>query len=336
MTLESFREYFEPIYKKEIESLLLKFSSYSPNKEIQKLINKTIDLSGGGKRIRAYVCALSYEAKNTKELSKIKNQLIAIELLHFFALIHDDLMDNSTLRHGKKTINSYGKTEKEILKSKNESIIMGDLIFAYSYKLFLRKNNSPKSIEIFEQLIEEVIFGQTLDLELSQNIQHLENEVLNKMLYKTARYTFTHPIQIGLILKNEKIESNLLKKSEKFGDALGMIFQIDDDLLDIFGDTKELNKNTFQDIEASQATILTSLAFKNKKFKKLLVPYFGIMPSSESKENIKKIFIDSGAKEKSLVLKEKYIDIANKNTIGSPKFSIIWKNLLVKISNRTK
>lgn len=336
MTLESFREYFEPIYKKEIEGLFLNFSSYSKNKEIEKLIKKVLAISSGGKRIRAYVCALAYEPKSLKKLSKIKNQLIAVELLHFFALIHDDLMDNSIIRHGHQTINSYGTNQKEILKSKNEAVIIGDLIFAYSYELFLRKNTSPKSIAMFQKLIEEVIFGQTLDLELSQDTKYTKDDVLNKMLYKTARYTFTRPIQIGILLKDEKTKSTIIKKAEKFGDAIGMIFQIDDDLLDIFGEVKDLKKNTFQDIESSQATILTAFVFENKKFKNMLVSHLGKMPNKNSKELIKNIFIDSKAKEKSLILKEKYIDVATKNILGSSKFNLIWKNLLLKVSNRTK
>lgn len=336
MTLESFREYFEPVYKKEIESLFLDFSSYSQNKEIQKLIKKVVALSSGGKRIRAYVCALGYEAKNTKELLKIKNQLIAIELLHFFALVHDDLMDNSLVRHGTSTINSYGKTEVEIQKSKNEAIIIGDYIFACSYKLFLKNNKSPKSIEYFQTLIEEVIFGQTLDLELSQNTKYTAKDVTKKMLYKTARYTFTRPIQIGILLKENNAQNSTLKKAERFGDSMGTIFQIDDDLLDIFGDTKKMQKNTFQDIESSQATLLTAFAFNSKKFKSKITSYLGKKLVDIDKENIKKIFEDSYALEKTNSEKTKYLKIAEKNLLGKNQFFNIWKEFLVKISNRTK
>ncbi len=336
MTLESFREYFEPIYKKEIDSLFLDFSSYSHNKEIQKLIKKVVALSSGGKRIRAYVCALSYEPKNLKSLSEIKNQLIAIELLHFFALVHDDLMDNSLLRHGTPTINSYGKTESEVLKSKNEAIIIGDYIFACSYKLFLKNNKSPKSVEYFQTLIEEVIFGQTFDLELSQNTKYTVEDVTKKMLYKTARYTFTRPIQIGILLKENGAQNSTLKKAEWFGDSMGTIFQIDDDLLDIFGDAKKMQKNTFQDIESSQATLLTAFALDNKKFKGKITPYLGKKLDDKDKKNIKRIFEDSNALDNTNSEKLSYLKVAEKNLLGQNQFQNIWKELLVKISNRTK
>lgn len=336
MTLEYFCEYFNPVYKKEIKKLFSHFCLYSKNKNIDNLIKKTLDLSSGGKRIRAYVCALSYEAKNKQDLAKIKNQLIAIELLHFFALIHDDVMDNSTMRHGKKTINSFGKKENEILKSKNESIIIGDLIFSYSYRLFLKDNKSEESISVFDTLIEEVIFGQTLDLELSQELNYTQDNVISKMLYKTARYTFTRPIQIGILLRNEPRNISVLKKLEVFGDSIGMMFQIDDDLLDIFGDTKITNKNTFQDIEGFQATILTSFVFENKKYKKQLTSYLGKTLTEKDKLDLKNIFIESGALNKTTLLKEKYIKTANNNLIGSPEFNIAWKNLITTLSNRKK
>lgn len=150
---------------------------------------------------------------------------------------------------------------------------------------------------------------------------------MEKNILKTARYTFRRPIEIGLVLAGK----NLDKKYSQIGENLGIIFQIDDDLLDIFGDEKKLNKKTFQDIESKQATLI-SLNLKNDKFFKKV---FGKKLNKEEKQKIKEVIENSGVLKKIEQEKNTLIKKTEK-LIESVDQKESWLALLEKISKRDK
>lgn len=322
MDITEFRKRFEPYFKKKLVKLIHRAKKISSCKEFNDVISHIEKLAQNGKRVRPYLINLSYG--HTKLNTKIINQMIGVELLHLFALIHDDIMDGAKIRHGVKTINSIHENSE---LSKSYAMLAGDMVFNWSYECFLEDNPNKKSIALFQSLIEEVIVGQAIDATLPYKDAITEKEIREKNLLKTARYTFRRPIEIGLTLASKNINKNY----SKLGENLGAVFQIDDDLLDIFGDEKKLNKKTFQDIESKQATLISFYLKDNKIFKK----YFGKKLNADERVHLKTVIEDSGALEK-IELERKEIILNTEKLIEKFEDKDIWLNFMQKITNREK
>jgi geranylgeranyl diphosphate synthase type I len=326
MSPTQFKENFDKLFSKELEKFVKRASSISKSKKIYEVINHLKPLSENGKRLRPYILYLGYGQEKIDK--KIVNQMVAVELLHLFALIHDDIMDASPKRHGVKTIQNLTTNEN---LGKSLAMLAGDLVFSWAYEFFIKENENKKSKEIFSTLIEEVIIGQSLDAELSCLKTFSKEELDQKTLLKTARYTFRRPLEIGLALRTEKVNRNIEKIYSQIGENFGIIFQIDDDLLDIFGDEKKLNKKTFQDIESNQATLISFYLKDNKTFKS----YFGKNLNKEKRENLKKLIKDSGTLEK-IESERKAIIEKTEKLIARLEDKEVWMEFSRKITNREK
>ncbi len=326
MSPNEFKEKFDLLFSKEIDSLIKRSQKVSSNKKINKIIEHIRLLSENGKRLRPYILYLGYGKEKID--NKTIDQMVGVELLHLFALIHDDIMDGSEKRHGVKTIQ---KLVKEESLGKSFAMLFGDMVFNWSYEIFIRNNENKKSKSIFSTLIEEVIIGQSLDAELAISKSWNKENLYEKTLLKTARYTFRRPLEIGLALRAQNIDRALANTYCQIGENLGVIYQIDDDLLDIFGDEKKINKKTFQDIEAKQATLISFYLKNNKNFKS----YLGKKLTPGEKEYVKKIIKDSGALSK--IEDERNVLIKKTETlIEKIENNIVWKNLLEIITKREK
>ncbi len=322
MDISEFRKRFDPYFKKKLAILINRAKKISTSKEFNNVISHIENLAENGKRVRPYLINLSYG--HTKLNTEIINQMVGVELLHLFALIHDDIMDGSNIRHGVKTINTIHKNSE---LSKSYAMLAGDMVFNWSYECFLNNNRNLESIKLFQLLIEEVIVGQAIDATLPHKDSLTEMEIREKNLLKTARYTFRRPIEIGLVLAKKKVD----KKYSQTAENLGVVFQIDDDLLDIFGDEKKLNKKTFQDIESKQATLISFYLKNNKNFKK----YFGEKLNMEEREHLKRVVKESGALEKIESERTKIIRETQK-LISKLDNREIWLSFMEKITNREK
>lgn len=326
MSPSQFKENFDKLFSKELDKFIKRASGISTNKKVYEVINHLRPLSENGKRLRPYVLYLGYGQEKIDK--KIINQMVAIELLHLFALIHDDIMDASPKRHGVKTIQNLTKNEN---LGKSFAMLAGDLVFNFAYEIFIKENENSKSKEIFSTLIEEVIIGQSLDAELSCLKSFSKEDLDRKTILKTARYTFRRPLEIGLSLRGTPVDKKLIRVYSQIGENLGIIFQIDDDLLDIFGDEKKLNKKTFQDIESKQATLISFYLKDNKTFKS----YFGKNLNKEERENLKQLIKNSGTLEKIESERKQLINKTEKLISGLPDKEV-WLEFSHKITNREK
>jgi len=326
MSPTEFKEIFDKLFLKEIENFTQRVTKISSNKKINEIISHIKKLAENGKRLRPYILYLGYGDKKINK--NILNQMVAIELLHLFALIHDDIMDNSPKRHGVKTIQNLTKNEN---LGKSFAMLAGDLVFNWSYEIFIKDNENKKTKQIFSTLIEEVIIGQSMDAELSCAKSWSKEDLDQKTLLKTARYTFRRPLEIGLALREKKVEKNIEKTYSQIGENLGIIFQIDDDLLDIFGDEKKLNKKTFQDIESSQATLISFYLKNNKIFKS----YLGKKLTNEERDNLKKIIIETGTLAK-IEEEKNVLIIKTEKLIETNEDKETWMMFLNKLIKRDK
>jgi len=203
-------------------------------------------LSGGGKRIRPVLLIIAAEAAGSS-FSKALNAAIAIELLHNFTLIHDDIMDNADTRRGKVTI--HKKWDRDT------AILSGDALLAMAYESLLKtkSKNLGEISKIFTNGIIEVCEGQSYDKEFEiKDMVSLDEYIM--MINKKTSQLLVACVKIGALIGNGK--KQLIDELEKYAVNIGIAFQIQDDLLDIFADEKKFGKRTGGDIREGKKTYL--------------------------------------------------------------------------------
>ena len=259
MELETFKKEFDVIFLSELDKLLSRTKNRIHNTHINGLLTHTYELAKNGKRVRPYVMSLAYGATSFEDTAPIHNQLVGIELLHLFLLVHDDIMDEALTRHGVASMNSfsencYSEVGTKNLQGKYEAILIGDMLFSFAYELF-SKERGIRALPLFFELVDEVITGQMLDIRIPFEDNVTKEMIHERMLFKTARYSFARPMQIGAMLseinsKNESLYFSL-------GEELGIIYQITDDIIDIYGSKNDTKKTLLQDLYNGQETLLS-------------------------------------------------------------------------------
>ena len=215
-------------------------------------------LESGGKRLRPII------ALNVSELlgGKISDTLpaaAALEIFHNFTLAHDDIMDNSMLRRGKKTINSKWDN--------NTGILSGDVMLIISYEV-LNQYQDSKYIHLSKKLTEIsrlVCEGQQADMDFASKNYITENEYFEMIKNKTAVLIGCSFMFGGIVAEANDLNTNLLYE---IGLNLGIAFQLEDDLLDCFGDQEKFGKKIGGDIIEKKKTLLylfTNLKLESEK-----------------------------------------------------------------------
>jgi geranylgeranyl diphosphate synthase type I len=215
---------------------------------------------GGGKRIRPYVAALAYASAGHTKPSRSLNQLcLGLELFHLFGLMHDDIIDRSDLRHGVATLHAWLRSHMDAHTATSQAILVGDLVFSWSSELVHRVGHTLRPewralmFAAYAQMVEEVFIGQMLDVDTTIHAAVSDRDILEKTRLKTSRYTFIGPIRLGGALGGQ----DLTAFAEPFGTAIGLAFQIQDDLLDIVSDSAVLQKPGLGDLAEHQHTFFT-------------------------------------------------------------------------------
>jgi geranylgeranyl diphosphate synthase type I len=300
LDLSSFQKIFNEQINIFLDEKIKDYKTYSNN----VLVNETIDyavslIRGGGKRIRPYLIYTAFYNEGGLNKEKMMQAGIAIELFHTFALIHDDIIDRGVERHGKETVHVY--LEKFISQSprgdkahiaEGLAILAGDLIFSWANELILKIENRNIS-KVFFRMIEEIVAGQLLDVSFMLEYKVKSEEIIRKNELKTALYSFVNPMCIGSLLvggKNTAFYTEL-------GLCIGKAYQIQDDLLDILGDSSVTGKGTFIDIEDGQHTILTQyiLEHADEKSKNVFLSLFGKKIDEHGKKVLLNLFQDTKA-----------------------------------------
>lgn len=238
---------FSLTYKKEIAKVEKILNGLLSNRK-PRSIYEPCDyvIKGGGKRLRPLLVLLSARSVNGK-FSNVYNAAAAVELLHNFTLVHDDIMDNSDKRRGRQTLH-----KKHDLST---AILAGDSLNALAYECLLNdcNHNSKEVISYFTNGIVEVCEGQSLDkmFEIKKNVSIEEYKI---MIYKkTAALAETCCVIGGVLGGGNKTQIKILAD---YGKNLGMAFQIQDDLLDITAKEHEFGKPVGGDLIEGKKTYL--------------------------------------------------------------------------------
>lgn len=270
----------------------------------------------GGKRLRPYLAYVSYTAYGGRNHQRILRIGTALELIHTFLLIHDDVIDEDTLRHGGP--NLTGTYEKQIGRHQAESvaIIGGDLACLYADQLLLEANLAPETYLAVKRLLLDVtattLAGELMDIAFTwPGGQPTSERVIAMYGLKTARYSITGPFQVGALLAGASLPE--LRRIERFTAPFGIAYQLHDDELGIFGDESKTGKSVLTDIRQGKQTPLYLLARQqaSPSQKAVLNRYYGKANAThQGLEAIRKVFRETGALESVGKLRQDYQRVA--------------------------
>lgn len=204
-------------------------------------------LSAGGKRIRPIITMIACEAVGGDPYKAI-DCACAIELLHNFTLIHDDIMDNSPIRRGINTVHIAFGTANAILS--------GDVMVGMAYKLLPELSAQIKAQDILNEFTNALITvceGQALDMKYNSDINVTINQYLEMIEKKTAGLLESSAV-IGALYANA--DEQTVDTIRYFARYLGLAFQLQDDLLDIISDKETLGKEIGRDIIEGKKTFM--------------------------------------------------------------------------------
>lgn len=242
---------------------------------------------GQGKAIRANMIILCSEMYGEKVSRDVIKTAAAIELYHSALLIHDDIVDQDKKRRGMKTVfaqyedlGKKAKTKDAYHFGESLGICTGDIAFFWGFEIIsgLKKDEKTKIklINLYAKELVLVGLGEMQDIYLGSIDKGVSKKhVYNVHLYKAARYTFSLPLMIGALLAGKK--GKTLDKLAKIGEFIGLIFQIKDDELGLFGDEDKLGKPIGSDIKEGKKTLYHFYLMEkvNKKEKDKLTKIFG-------------------------------------------------------------
>lgn len=210
-------------------------------------------LNIGGKRIRPILLALTYYIYK-EDYKKIMPMAAAIEMIHTYSLIHDDLpcMDDDDFRRGQPT--NHIKFSENIAVLAGDALLNEAMIIMMNYALNNKENSLKAAHEIAVAAgMEGMIGGQVVDV-ISEG-KKISKDELEYMHSKKTGALIKAAILSGAILANAP-ESDL-KALEKYGNKLGLVFQIKDDILDVIGDAKKLGKKIHADEEHNKTNFIS-------------------------------------------------------------------------------
>lgn len=331
-------------YKNQIENFLVSYLStkVSALEEVESLGEETGRLIKdfileGGKRIRAAFTYYGYCAVGGgKDGGNISFASAAIELLHNFFLIHDDIIDKSDLRRGLPTIPTRYRQIYEnkglISNFKNDgkvdlpsamAIINGDICCALAYEALVESGFQADRIlqvlKVMHEIVRFTAIGELLDIVKTTSKKTTEAEILQIHYLKTAKYTVEGPLRIGAILQGAA--PGILDSLSKYAIPVGIAFQIHDDILGIFGTEEQLGKSVSSDIQEGKQTLLTVKALENASPSQKKKLEFSIGNSGITKADmaeVRRIIEDTGALEYSQMKEISLSEQGGKALIDAP------------------
>ncbi len=234
------------------------------SEEILKMVNQALDalaydrrpaslyepvkyvLSLGGKRIRPVLLLLAYNLYKERP-QDIMMQALALETYHNYTLLHDDLMDNADLRRGHQTVHRRWDA--------NTAILSGDsmLVLAYQRMQQCPEEHLQAVLDVFTETALEIGEGQQYDMDFETRNDVTEEEYIEMIRLKTS-VLLACAVKIGALLADAPQED--VDNLYKFGEQLGLAFQLQDDLLDVYGDPKVFGKAIGGDITSNKKTYM--------------------------------------------------------------------------------
>lgn len=242
----------------------------------------------GGKRMRPMLSLMACKLAGSP-MEKALPVALAVEYFHNFSLIHDDIMDAAPLRRGQATVHEKWNT--------NIAILSGDvlLVKAYDHLINYDANTFQQLFKVFNRTAVEVCEGQQMDMDFEQLSEVSESAYLEMIRLKTS-------VLLGCALQMGGIVGGAAQKDAQllyeFGEQLGLAFQIQDDILDLYGESAQVGKQVGGDVLANKKTLL-SISAKKAASPEQLAELQEIENTQDPKskvERTQKIYTELGAR----------------------------------------
>lgn len=232
-----------------------------------------------GKRLRPMLCLLANDMFDGDENDALWPAL-ALETFHNFTLIHDDIMDQAPLRRGMETV--YQKWNSNI------AILSGDAMLAMAFEFALRTKNGLATAQLLGKVAREVCEGQQFDLNYETQGEVTIEQYLEMIRLKTAVLLATS-LQMGATIAGADEKS--IQALYDFGINIGMSFQLQDDILDLYSDVEVFGKRHGGDIADNKKTYLylKALELADEKDRKRLQRYFTMRVDHDEDEKIAEV-----------------------------------------------
>ena len=302
-TIEQLREIIKAELDKQ-EYVEEPYSLFEPIKYI---------MEDGGKRLRPVLTLMAYNLY-PDDIGKALNSAIGIEIFHNYTLLHDDVMDDAELRRGRQTVHKKWNS--------NVAILSGDAAAITAYK-YIETCEDPylrRVIDGFNQVAMDVCKGQQYDMEFETRDDVTEEEYI-QMIYLKTSVLIAGSMRHGALIAGAP--EHEYKELYDFGGYLGLVFQLQDDYLDVYGDVEEFGKKIGGDILCNKKTYLLIKAFElASEEDKALLKEWVVKEKFNPQEKIKEvteIYNRSGVKE---VLRAKVDDYLEKSRIALDKIEV--------------
>ncbi len=209
-------------------------------------------LASGGKRLRPQLVLLGSQLFDGQE-QDVQPAALAIEVFHNFTLLHDDVMDKADVRRGRPTVH--------VKWNENTAILSGDQMLIEAYKLLsqVSEDKLPRVLQLFNQMATAICEGQQYDMDFESREDVAIDEYIQMIRLKTA-VLLGYALRIGAYIAgaDDQQQQSLFD----YGINIGLAFQIQDDLLDVYGDPATFGKAIGGDILCGKKTFMLLTAFK--------------------------------------------------------------------------
>lgn len=289
-------------------------------------------MSLDGKRIRPLLSLAAYNIYH-EDVEKANHAAMAVEVFHNFSLLHDDIMDNAFKRRGKDAVH--------IKYDENSAILSGDVMMIWSYKLLEEyKHNTLDLFKIFTKTSIEVCEGQRMDMDFEERDEVSISEYIEMITLKTS-------VLLGAALKMGALVADASTQDQfhlyEFGKNVGIAFQIQDDVLDTYGDEATFGKRIGGDILQKKKTFLylKSLELLSEtqvnRLKELFAPDYDIVNEEAHIDEVtdlyNKAFVNVHADETKLVYQQ--LAFSHLDAISADKTKTeVLKQFAEKLLNR--
>ncbi len=277
-------------------------------------------VKAGGKRVRPTLVVAGYLGAGKNGDERVVKASISYELLHAYLLIHDDIIDRDEKRRGQPTVwkslmDHYVGDGLERHDAESIAICAGDIANEYSTLSLIEAGFSPeitvRAVRELREIAERTGYGQVLDVSLEMlPIEKVrEEDVLRVHELKTAKYTIEGPLHLGATLAGAPKE--VFEAYSNYAIPVGIAFQLQDDIIGVFGDEKKTGKPVGSDIREGKRTLLIVKAYERAtpEQRKVLDAIVGRESATpEEIDMVKEIIVETGSLDYSRDLMEQLMD----------------------------
>ena len=294
-------------YKSQIDKAIAKLHFPDQPADLYDPIRYILKL--GGKRIRPVLVLLAADLFDRNQIEKAIPAALAVELFHNFTLMHDDIMDEAPMRRGKPTVHKHW--------NQNVAILAGDNLLVWAYKQLAECEPQKLALllPVFNQMAREVCEGQQWDMNYEVAKMVSREDYIEMIRLKTA-VLLGAALKMGALIGGASVhDADCLYQ---FGINIGIAFQLQDDILDTYGDSELFGKQIGGDVLANKKTILLVDAYHRaegevKNELEACLAISGKLAETQSQQKVqmvKAVYAQLGVFDRVSELKKHYIDHA--------------------------